>query len=29
MEKILTKGKAFVDEFGRERIFNGINIVDK
>lgn len=29
MEKILTFGKSFVDEYGRERIFNGINICDK
>lgn len=29
MEKILTDGMRFVDEFGRERIFSGVNIVDK
>ncbi len=29
MEKILTKGKSFVDEYGRERIFNGVNLCDK
>lgn len=29
MNKIYTSGTRFVDEFGRERIFNGINIVDK
>ena len=29
MERILTRGKGFIDEYGRERIFNGINIVDK
>ncbi|NMP38114.1 MAG: glycoside hydrolase family 5 protein [Clostridiales bacterium] len=29
MEQILTSGKRFLDECGRERIFNGINMVDK
>ena len=29
MEKILTQGKSFVDEYGRERIFNGVNLCDK
>lgn len=29
MEKILTSGKSFIDEYGRERIFNGVNICDK
>ena len=29
MERISVKGTAFVDESGRERIFNGINIVNK
>ncbi len=29
MDKIVSKGKTFVDSHGRERIFNGINIVDK
>ena len=29
MEKILTNGTAFVDEYGRERIFNGVNLVNK
>lgn len=29
MNKISTLGKSFIDEFGRERIFKGFNIVDK
>lgn len=29
MDKISTNGLRFVDDYGRERIFNGINIVDK
>lgn len=29
MEKIRTSGKKLVDEFGRERIFCGVNICDK
>jgi len=29
MEKILTTGTSFVDEYGRERIFNGVNLCDK
>lgn len=29
MEKIFTDKLRFVDEFGRERIFNGMNVVDK
>ncbi|HRT82364.1 MAG TPA: cellulase family glycosylhydrolase, partial [Oscillospiraceae bacterium] len=29
MDKISTAGLKFVDEFGRERIFSGFNIVDK
>ncbi len=29
MEKILTQGRKFVDEGGRERIFNGVNLCDK
>lgn len=29
MDKITTLGKRFVDEYGRERIFNGINVCDK
>lgn len=29
MEKILTSGKSFVDEYGRERLFFGFNVVDK
>lgn len=29
INKITTNGKCFVDEYGRERIFNGVNIVDK
>ncbi|MEG0546026.1 MAG: cellulase family glycosylhydrolase [Oscillospiraceae bacterium] len=29
MEKITVRGNCFVDEYGRERIFNGINICDK
>ena len=29
MERISVKGTAFVDESGRERIFNGINLVNK
>lgn len=29
MERISTISKTFVDEYGRERIFNGINICDK
>ena len=29
MEKIRTEGKILVDEYGRERIFNGINVCDK
>lgn len=29
MEVILTKERDFVDEFGRERIFNGVNFCDK
>lgn len=29
MDRISVNGKALVDEFGRERIFNGINMVNK
>ena len=29
MDKILTSGTSFVDEYGRERIFNGVNLCDK
>ncbi len=29
MEKLFTQGKRIVDNYGRERIFNGINICDK
>ncbi|NLO45262.1 MAG: glycoside hydrolase family 5 protein [Clostridiales bacterium] len=29
MEKIISRGKSFYDTHGRERIFNGINVVDK
>ncbi|MDR3344789.1 MAG: cellulase family glycosylhydrolase [Oscillospiraceae bacterium] len=29
MEKISTQGMRFVDEYGRERIFRGINLIDK
>ena len=29
MEKIRTDGKRLIDEFGRERIFHGINVCDK
>ena len=29
MEKITTSGRRFVDEHGRERIFNGVNLCDK
>lgn len=29
MDKITTSGKAFIDNYGRERIFHGFNIVDK
>ncbi len=29
MEKILVDGKRFVDEYGRHRIFNGVNYSDK
>lgn len=29
MEKILTDGRRFIDEYGRERIFSGMNICDK
>ena len=29
MERILVDGKRFVDEYGRHRIFNGVNYVDK
>ncbi|MBO4893645.1 MAG: cellulase family glycosylhydrolase [Clostridia bacterium] len=29
MERIFTKGERFVDESGRQRIFNGINLCDK
>ncbi len=29
MERIFTKGTAFVDSQGRERIFNGVNLCDK
>ncbi len=29
MDKIISRNKAFYDEYGRERIFNGINVVDK
>lgn len=29
MERILTEKRSFIDEFGRERIFYGVNIVDK
>lgn len=29
MERIYAKGKCLVDEYGRERIFSGVNAVDK
>lgn len=29
MDRIITKGRSFVDVHGRERIFHGVNIVDK
>lgn len=29
MEQIMTQGRRFLDEFGRERIFNGVNLVYK
>lgn len=29
MERIVTEKRSFVDEYGRERIFYGVNIVDK
>lgn len=29
MERIFTKGERFVDEHGRQRIFNGVNMCDK
>lgn len=29
MEKIIVDGKRFVDEYGRQRIFNGVNYSDK
>ena len=29
MDKITVKNRCFVDQYGRERIFNGINVVDK
>ncbi len=29
MEKIFVQGKKLIDEYGRERIFNGINVCDK
>lgn len=29
MEKIRTEGRVLLDEYGRERIFNGINVCDK
>lgn len=29
MEKIIADGKRFIDSFGRERIFNGLNVCDK
>ena len=29
MEKIRTQGRVLLDEYGRERIFNGINVCDK
>ena len=29
MNTITTSGKRFTDEFGRQRIFNGINVCDK
>ena len=29
MERIFTRGTAFVDKEGRERIFNGVNLCDK
>ncbi len=29
MERIFTKGTAFIDSQGRERIFNGVNLCDK
>ena len=29
MNKIVVDGKKFVDEFGRQRIFNGVNYCDK
>ena len=29
MDKIFVSGMTFVDEYGRERIFSGMNVVDK
>lgn len=29
MNKIIAQGKRFIDELGRERIFSGVNMVDK
>ena len=29
MEKIMVQGRCFIDDFGRERIFNGVNLVHK
>ena len=29
MDRISVNGKRFVDEYGRHRIFNGINYTDK
>ena len=29
MDKITTKGRSFIDEHGRERIFYGMNVCDK
>lgn len=29
MEQIVTQGQRFIDQSGRERIFNGMNLVDK
>ena len=29
MEKIKTSGRRFLDEHGRERIFNGVNLCAK
>ena len=29
MEQIIAKGRRLVDSYGRERIFNGMNVCDK